>query len=155
MREYIINPRKPKMYIEFKMYAEEKFKLNYVSQRLGISATSVLTDKGFKPYTPEESIIDTSWYFETEEFVTYNFDEEFKKIMYLLHPKIDELMVLKKELDLHFTFCVVINMYNQCPPSIYLDNESIRFLNEIGATIDFDIYCFDLPDDAYGNAEDD
>jgi hypothetical protein len=155
MKEYIINPKKPTITREFSIFGVDKFNTTELSRKLEIFPKEQNRKTSTTATKISADCFDTWWDFQTDPCVTDLVEIPLKKMINILSLKKNEIISFRREHGLKCRFCIIIDMYNQCPPSIYFDSESLKFINEIDADLDFDIYCSDLDEEDYGNAEDD
>jgi hypothetical protein len=155
MKEYIINPKKPTITVEFSIFGVDNFNTTDLSRKLGLFPKIDSTKTNATASEISSDLFDTRWVIQTDACMTYFAEDQLKEMINMLSLKKNEIISFTKKHDLKCRFCIIIDMYNHCPPSVYFDNETIKFINDITADLDFDIYCSDLNDEDYGNVEDD
>jgi len=134
-----------------------------ITNKLGIIPNST-TKKGdlLKTNKPCEF---SFWYFNTEEQIEYDdvdqyryklgplseygLEVQMKKIIDLLKPKKDILISLMEKYKLRYIFEGIVVANNGYCPSISLDVETMKFMVEINAEFDVDLYAnpYEIEDD--------
>lgn len=71
---------------------------------------------------------------------SYDISIQILKIIDILSDKKRDLIELKKKYKLDYRIDAIINIENGETPGVYLDQNIIRFSNDIGADLDFDMY---------------
>lgn len=84
----------------------------------------------------------TLWSISTEYEESLDINDQLETILSVLAPKTFDLIELRNTLGVEYRFCVVINIENNQKPAMYLDTDTIEFLNKILAEIDFDLYIY-------------
>ena len=113
----------------------EKVKLEDFNAKLSINPTDFkkIYEKGHVPKC-------TSWEISSGKLVNPYFYEEIEKIIIKLEKHKTELIQLKKENpEFVYQFIVVIFLGDESP-GLHFSEKTINFLNDIGASIDCDIY---------------
>ncbi|MBO4575740.1 MAG: DUF4279 domain-containing protein [Neisseriaceae bacterium] len=85
--------------------------------------------------------ITNSWTVCTEYTKTYEVEEELLKIITQLKNKIPVLNKIYNMFDdIVIKFCIVISMKNGYTPILYFNNNVLKFISDIHASMDFDLY---------------
>lgn len=126
--------------VEFNIIGDA-FNPDIVTQKLKINPTEVWI-KGEQIKGKDLYRKYTLWSISTEYEESLDINYQLKAILSVLTPKTCELLELKNTLDIEYRFCVVININNNENPAMYIDTGTIRFINEITAEIDFDLYIY-------------
>ena len=119
----------------------DTFNSDNVTQKLKIQPTDVWI-KGEQIKDKDLYRKHTLWCTSTEYEESYDINDQLKAIINILTPKIDDLKNLKDTLGVEYKFCVVINIENNEKPVMYFNTDTIRFLDEIKAEIEFDLYIY-------------
>jgi len=80
------------------------------------------------------------WMLSTGDIESLYLENQLKEIIARLHPKKDEFIALKKELNVDCKIFAVVIIRDNQTPSIYFDSSVIDFIHEIDAEIDIDLY---------------
>lgn len=80
------------------------------------------------------------WIFGTGHENSLDVMEQLKIILDVLYPCKKKLVELKDELSVEYSLEVVINIEQAQTPAMYFGKDIIGFCNDIGITIDFDLY---------------
>lgn len=119
----------------------EVFTAEDISSRLEIAPSEFYT-KGDKIKNRDIVRKESAWSISTgyEESVDINI--QLNKLISVLKNKKNELLELKRSHDLFYKFFIVIKIEQNQTPAIYLDIDTISFVNDIGAELDFDLYIY-------------
>lgn len=85
---------------------------------------------------------ETCWELATEYEESLDINNQIKKIKNLIQDRKDEVVKLIRQNNLECKLEVVINIENNERPAMYINNETIKFIHDIGAEIDFDLYIY-------------
>jgi hypothetical protein len=69
-------------------------------------------------------------------------NEQLNEIMKLFQEKSDKLIELMHLYNFEIMISIVINIEDNQKPAIYFDKQSIRFICQINAEIDIDLYDY-------------
>lgn len=83
---------------------------------------------------------ETCWSISSGFEESLNINEQIKKILYKLHNKSEELIFLKKKLNLDYLLSITIKVQEENVPAMYFESTLIGFINYISAEIDIDLY---------------
>lgn len=124
--------------VEFNIYGD-CFNPDEITQRLNITPTmtwkkgDLVRDKNF-------SRPNSLWRIGTGYVESLDIKNQLDEILNVITDKKNSLLELKNILDIKYDVCIIINIYNNETPGLYLDAETISIINSIGASIDFDLY---------------
>ncbi|WP_020616372.1 DUF4279 domain-containing protein [Paenibacillus daejeonensis] len=85
---------------------------------------------------------ETYWEISTDYEESYDINDQMHKIVSQLIGKEDQINSIQRNYNVECKFDVVIHIENNEKPAMYLERDRIKFLNEINATIDFDLYIY-------------
>lgn len=140
MGKSIFEMNKTNVKVEFNIVGDT-FNPDIVTQRLEIVPTEVWI-KGEQIKGKDLYRKHTLWSMSTEYEESLDINDQLKVVLSVLTPKTSDLVELRSTLGVEFRFCVVINIEDNEKPAMSLDTETIRFLNEISAEIEFDLYIY-------------
>lgn len=125
--------------VEFSIYGD-KFDPNIITNIIQITPTRTW----MKGETIREGLLrkDTCWKLATEYEESLDISVQINKIRNLIQDKKDQIVVLKHTYNLECKFDVVVNIENNEKPAMYLDKETITFIYELEAEVDFDLYVY-------------
>ncbi|ULO08552.1 DUF4279 domain-containing protein [Paenibacillus sp. 19GGS1-52] len=83
---------------------------------------------------------ETCWELATEYEESFDINDQIDKLKNLIQNRKDEVVKLVRQNNLECKLEVVINIENNEKPAMYLNKETIKFVHDIGAEIDFDLY---------------
>jgi hypothetical protein len=83
---------------------------------------------------------DTCWTVSTEYEESLDINDQLSKLMIILQDKKEMLIELKKMYDMKYVFEIVIKVRNEETPAMYFERDCIKFINDIQAVIDIDLY---------------
>ncbi len=117
--------------------SSQSYDLDFVSEELNIRPTCLYRIGEKQTYKPA---IENSWSLGTEYEESLDISEQLGKVMRLLYNKENKLIQLKEKFELHYKIFIVIKMYSEQTPSVFLSKKEIDFASKIGAEFDFDMY---------------
>ncbi|NEZ45417.1 DUF4279 domain-containing protein [Paenibacillus alvei] len=125
--------------VEFSIYGD-KFDPNIITNTMQITPTR----SWIKGEVIREGLIrkETCWELATEYEESLDIYEQINKIRNLIKNKRNQIVKVKDTYNLECKFDVVINIENNEIPAMYLDKEIIKFIYELGAEVDFDLYVY-------------
>lgn len=85
---------------------------------------------------------ETYWEFATDYEESSDINDQIDKVKNLLQDRKDQIVKLIEQNNLECKFEVIINIENNEKPAIYLNKDTIKFIHDLGAEIDFDLYIF-------------
>ncbi|NDJ59337.1 DUF4279 domain-containing protein [Enterobacteriaceae bacterium 4M9] len=112
-----------------------------VTHRLGIVPTEVKV-KGIVPDGKKRPSIETSWKISTKDEESMDLNTQLSRIVELLESKVDELCDIKLSLSVNFTFSFIVKIENGEKPAMNFPPEKLKFIGDIGAEIDIDLYIY-------------
>lgn len=83
---------------------------------------------------------DTCWIISTEYEESMNINNQLSKLMILLQGKKEMLIQLKEIYEMKYVFEIIIKVRNEETPAMYFERDCIKFINDIQAVIDIDLY---------------
>lgn len=83
---------------------------------------------------------ETYWELGTKYEESLNINDQIDKVIDLIQDKKDQVRRLMREYNLEYKFEVVINIENNAKPAMYLNKDTIKFIYDLGAEIDFNLY---------------
>ncbi|WP_374018198.1 DUF4279 domain-containing protein [Paenibacillus thiaminolyticus] len=125
---------------EFVIVGEE-FPIGEITKRLVIEPSEFYS-KGDKVKNRNIYRKETSWSISTGYEPSLDINTQLSKLIISLENKKQDLIDLKQTYKLDYKFCIVVRIEQNQSPSIYLDNNTISFANEIQAEFDIDLYIF-------------
>jgi hypothetical protein len=125
--------------VEFSIFGEQ-FDPNIVTRTLLIAPTRTWL-RG-DPIRRDLVRKETCWEIATEYEESFDINDQIDKIKGLIQNKKDQIVQLIKQNNLECKFEVVINIQDSSTPAMYLNADTIKFLYELGAEIDFDVYIY-------------
>lgn len=127
--------------VEFYIFTyENTFEPNEITKLLGIIPT--------ESYIQKNKIDDIGPVKETSWNLIMNYEEsndiniQLDKLVQLLKPKKELLREIKQKYSAHIQFMIVIEVKNDEWPGMYLQNDFIKFVADIGGEIQFDPYYY-------------
>lgn len=85
---------------------------------------------------------ESCWEISTEYEESYDINDQLDKIIDRISDKESEIHSLLKTYNAECKFEIVIQIENNEKPAMYITRERITFLNDIRASIDFDLYIY-------------
>ncbi|MEK4512126.1 DUF4279 domain-containing protein [Paenibacillus anaericanus] len=85
---------------------------------------------------------ETCWELATEYEESLDINDQIDKVKNLLQDRKDQVVKLIRQNNLECKFEVVINIENNETPAMYLNKDTIKFIYDLGAEIDFDLYIY-------------
>ncbi|WP_230874956.1 DUF4279 domain-containing protein [Lysinibacillus cavernae] len=131
----------------------DDFSLEVVTQRLGIlpTATWKIGDS-VQPNNPRNLLEHsyTGWKYESAALETLETQEVLHPLLEVFQSKIDIINQLKEELTLDVQMELVIQIYDGHTPGLVIYPAFSKFLSEINAFLDIDMYAYSY-DEPYRN----
>ncbi|ELI7922609.1 DUF4279 domain-containing protein [Yersinia enterocolitica] len=124
----------------FSIYGDS-FDIEGISQRLCLKPDDVRV-KGLVPLGRKRPSIETSWKISTEDEESYDINVQLDKLIALLKDKKSELQNIKNTYGVNFIFVFVVKIENGEKPGMRFDVEKIKFISDINAEIDIDLYIY-------------
>lgn len=136
----LINTKKQEtnVMIEFSVFGED-FDPCVITEILKITP-KLIWRKGDKIGERNLFRQENCWVFGTNYEVSLDIDEQLSSLLEVLQPCKRKLIQLKEELKIEYGLEVVINIVQGQTPAMYLGKDIIKFCNDIGVTIDVDLY---------------
>ncbi|OMC69255.1 hypothetical protein BK126_11040 [Paenibacillus sp. FSL H7-0326] len=119
----------------------ELFTAEDITSQLEIAPSEFYT-KGDKIKNRDIVRKESAWSISTGYEESLDINMQLNKLISVLKNKKNELLELKRSHDLFYKFFIVIKIEQNQTPAIYLDIDTISFVNDIGAELDFDLYVF-------------
>ena len=135
----------PRIQVGFYLTGKE-FNIKYVSEVLQVKETYFRTKEDWPDVIkqnqdlPDDLKPRTIWGLQTSREECYTVNFKMKEIVEKLGEKIEKINELCIELDLESALTVIIEMEVGNGPEMVLDREVVKFISEIGAEVDFDMY---------------
>ncbi|MBY0216252.1 DUF4279 domain-containing protein [Paenibacillus illinoisensis] len=85
---------------------------------------------------------ETCWEIATDYEESLDINDQIDKIKALIQDHKDQVIKLIKQNNLKCKFDVVINIENNISPAMYLNKNTIKFVCDLEAEIDFDLYIY-------------
>ncbi|GGF95309.1 hypothetical protein GCM10010916_10840 [Paenibacillus abyssi] len=85
---------------------------------------------------------ETDWELSTGYQESTDINDQLYLLLDTLENKVSELIRIKDEYKVSFTFMIVINIENNETPAMCLEQRFISFVHTINAGVDFDLYIF-------------
>ncbi|WP_037282842.1 DUF4279 domain-containing protein [Saccharibacillus sacchari] len=125
--------------VEFSIFGEQ-FDPKILTQTLLITPTRTW----FKGDPIRKDLVrkETCWEIATEYEESFDINDQIDKIKGLIQDQKDQIVQLIKQNNLECKFEVVINIENNIKPAMYLNKDTIKFIYDLGAEIDFDLYLY-------------
>lgn len=125
--------------VEFSIFGDQ-FNPNIITDTLLITPTGTWLkgDPLQKGLTRKE----TCWELSTEYEESSDINDQIDKIKDLIQDQKDQVITLIRENNLDCKFEVLINIENNAKPAMYLNKDTIKFIYDLGAEIDFDLYIY-------------
>ncbi|WP_197031728.1 DUF4279 domain-containing protein [Paenibacillus massiliensis] len=139
LREESLKMDKTNVKVEFSIFGDQ-FDPNIITNTLLITPTRTWL-KG-DPIRRDLFRKETCWELDTEYEESLNINDQIDKVRGLIQDKKDQVIRLIRENNLECKFEVVINIENNIKPAMYLNKETIKFIYDLGAAIDFDLYIY-------------
>lgn len=98
--------------------------------------------KGLIPEGGRRPSIGTSWGLATKNEESYDVNNQLNQMILRLKDKIDILKKIREEYKIEMVFAVVIEVENNETPGVHFEIETLKFITDIGAEIDIDIYVY-------------
>ncbi len=139
---------KTNIFVKFSISGEE-FNPNIVTSILSINPTNCWR-KGDCYRTKSNTTLMrkySNWEIRSKKEESFDMGTQMNKILDLFIGKESLFVDLKSKYDINFIIFVVIVVEKGETPAIYLDERTIKFANDIGATFDFDLYVNSFEDD--------
>lgn len=131
---------KTKVSVEFSIIGDD-FYPTMITEQLAIEPTESWM-KGEKVKNRNIVRKETCWSVSTGDEESFDINNQLKKIVDLIKPQKNNLKRLQKLYKLEYMFMIVMKIENNETPAIYLESETISFMNDINAEIHFDVYNF-------------
>lgn len=119
----------------------EDFPNSEITRRLGIEPSEFYL-KGDKVKNRNIYRKETSWSISTGYEPSLDINTQLSKLLSIIENKKQDLIHLKQTYKLDYKFCIVLRIEQNQSPSVYLDNNTIAFANDIQAEFDIDLYIF-------------
>ncbi|MFD2701427.1 DUF4279 domain-containing protein [Paenibacillus shunpengii] len=119
----------------------ELFTAEDITSQLEITPSEFYT-KGDKIKNRDIVRKESAWSISTGYEESLDINMQLNKLISVLKNKKNELLELKRSHDLFYKFFIVIKIEQNQTHAIYLDIDTISFVNDIGAELDFDLYVF-------------
>lgn len=140
MSKSVFEMERTNVMVEFNIIGDI-FDTDIITHRLSIQPNEHWM-KGDKVKDKDIERVDTCWTVHTEYEESIDINEQLKKILNILIPKLNELKEVQSAYNLEYRFCIIINIENNEKPAMYINGEMIKFVYEINAEIDFDLYIY-------------
>lgn len=112
-----------------------------ITSRLSISPSSKFRKGDTYIKNGNECIKNYScWMISTGYEESLDISIQLDKIVAILDKKKDELVALRQWYAFEYMLVVVINIENRESPGMYIKSDVIKFVNDINAEIDLDLY---------------
>jgi hypothetical protein len=129
---------KTKVMVEFEI-SGDKFDPNALTELLGINPTE--TRKKGEPGRLKHIVNKHSiWLYSTRYKESNDVGTQLKDIFDIFKDKTAILKEIKNNYDVEMGICVVIKVENKEPPAMSFRRWFMKFLHEIDADVDFDMY---------------
>ncbi|MFC9707260.1 DUF4279 domain-containing protein [Paenibacillus sp. NPDC056933] len=125
--------------VEFSIFGDQ-FDLNIITNTLLIPPTRTWL-KG-DPIQRDLFRKETCWELATEYEESLDINDQIDKVKILIQDRKDQVVKLIRQNNLECKFEVVINIENNEKPAMYLNKDTIKFIYDLGAEIDFDLYIY-------------
>ncbi|MBT2286961.1 DUF4279 domain-containing protein [Paenibacillus polymyxa] len=125
--------------VEFSIFGEQ-FDPNIITNTLLITPTGTWL-KG-DPVRRDLFRKETCWEIATEYEESLDINDQIDKVIDLIQDQKDQVIRLIRKHNLECKFEVVINIENNAKPAMYLNKDTIKFIYDLGAEIDFDLYIY-------------
>lgn len=85
----------------------------------------------------------SSWRLMTSYQESFDINDQLDQLLNVLLPKRDLLVKLKKELEISYSICIVVQIKDNCTPGMCLMKPILEFATYIDMdNIDFDLYIY-------------
>lgn len=129
---------------------DDDFPLEIVSERLRVIPTKTRKKGEQTPYKPPLTHYRfTSWEYGTDNTITLDVNDVLMPVIDMLEPRIEDIILLKKEWNLRADIHIVIQIYDGFTPGLGIEARASRVAAAIDAYIDIDLYVspFEEQDD--------
>ncbi|GAB1157139.1 DUF4279 domain-containing protein [Paenibacillus illinoisensis] len=125
--------------VEFSIFGDQ-FDPNIITNTLLINPTRVW----LKGDSIRRDLVrkETCWEIATDYEESLDINDQIDKIKALIQDHKDQVIKLIKQNNLKCKFDVVINIENNISPAMYLNKNTIKFVCDLEAEIDFDLYIY-------------
>lgn len=121
----------------------DHFPLNTVTEKLEIEPTQTYCKgdiiEGSCYSSHIRTRIETDWTLSTDYEESFDINNQLNILLKSLKEKNDELKSLKENYSLSFLFVILIELYSEQKPAIYLEQEILSFAASIQADIEIDL----------------
>lgn len=117
----------------------DDFDVQEITNELGIVPTKTW-NKGENIRKTERRYSFTNWEYRIGPLYTLSTDAAMERLERLFSKKANKLCELKRKYNLNIGIEVVVYIRQNEPPGIVFEPRFIKFVNQIGATIDIDLY---------------
>jgi hypothetical protein len=131
---------KSKVNVEFKIYGHD-IVVNEINDILKIKPTKAANKDDQNNFMMTKNKIGY-WIIETGYEISYDSIIQIEKIIKKLLSKKNKLKTIKEKWNCEYYFCLVVNVYDNNLPALYLTSDSIKFIGDIGASYDIDLYNY-------------
>jgi hypothetical protein len=133
-----LNMGNTRVMVEFEI-SGEKFSPDEITMLLGISPTETRI-KGNTITVKNIINKSTIWLYSTGYKESLDVDIQLKQIVDVFSEKIPILKDIKTRFNVKMGICVVIKVENKEPPAMSFRHWFLKFLTDIDADVDFDMY---------------
>ena len=85
---------------------------------------------------------ETCWELATEYEESLDINDQIDQVKKLIQIQQEEIVKLIRQYNLECKLEVIINIENNEKPAIYLNKETVKFVYDLGAEIDIDLYIY-------------
>ncbi|MEO4052877.1 DUF4279 domain-containing protein [Solibacillus sp. CAU 1738] len=121
---------------------DDDFPLEIVTERLRVLPTKTMKKGERTPYKGLTHFRFTSWVYGTDITDTLDVDDVLMPVIDMLEPRIHEIDLLKKELNLKAIIRIVIHIHNGYTPGFVIGTRASRVAAAIDADFDIDLYAY-------------
>jgi hypothetical protein len=131
----------PELLVEFSMKADE-MDLDEITIILGLKPTRTKKKDAHAVQPTGLAIKRDEWYLCTERKHAVYTDEALKCMIDILKEKEDVIKCLADTYNITIDFKIVVHAEEIFLPGFTLKNDSVRFLANLGATVDFEVHLY-------------
>ena len=122
---------------EFRIVGD--FNPEEATELLGLAPTrSIKKGDDYNERIPQRPFSD--WCYCTKAHYTFFSDDVLRELYETFHPKMNELLLFKKENDLEYQFNVIVKIRKNQMPGFSVEGDIVQFAAKLDSCFDFDCY---------------
>ena len=136
----MIELSKTNIKVEFRIIGDD-YSPDEITSKIGIIPSSKFQKGDKYVRNKKEAIYKYScWTISTDYEESFDVSLQIDKIISILYPQKNSLVKLKNQYKIEYMLEAVINIENGETPGMYIKSDIIKFLNDIHAELDLDLY---------------